>query len=35
MSSVVIQPDALVTDLQSGRRRLPLHQTPTGPDVAA
>jgi type IV secretory pathway TrbD component len=26
--------DDLVTDLQSGRRRLPLHQTPTGPDVA-
>ena len=26
--------DDLVTDLQSGRRRLPLHQTPTGPYVA-
>ncbi|UJW28776.1 DUF4254 domain-containing protein [Saccharothrix sp. AJ9571] len=27
--------DDLVTDVERGRRRLPVHQTPTGPDVAA
>jgi Protein of unknown function (DUF4254) len=27
--------DDLVSDIERGRRRLPLYQTPTGPDVAA